>query len=708
MKFISFQKYLVTLFLFSVGFSTLAQEVLWEQTNGPITGTVTLIESSSAEVDLWCLANNRFYRSIDNGKSWNTTNLPNRDIATFTISENGDIYAAGIIYCTLDCFQSGIFYSDDKGESWQTIQIGLPGNTVSLFTTGAQGRVFAYTSDGLYYSDSGVDIWSEINLDSSRVWLRTLTSRDNGIVAGVTNKSTYLSLDNGQTWAKYPYLYPSINPSDLYINTLAIYNETILFGLDYTSLYRSTDSGQTWEELTLRITPDDFYNIQITEEGQVLVGTDIGAFASWDIGDSWSRIFPYNSIVYTFTQNHENELLVGTSDAVYRRKVDTNWVRSSEGIIENQVTELIRLKNGNLLAGTFYDGLFRTSDGGQNWEQLNFFVSTSFESIIEIPGGEVALGVIGYPGLYLSEDGLTKWSPVDLTNIGSLTHGADSTLFAGSVGRLTHGVYRSVDLGATWTEVGLESEEINELATDEFGIIYAGTLGNGVFRSEDNGETWEQTGLQGENIRALTTDSGELIFAGTITGSIFRSDDGGDNWENVYSAEKIVSDFGILSNGLIFAGTGSGVYISTDNGLSWQDYSAGLPEESYQISLQYDAQGYLYAGTWGDGVFRTVSPIVSSINGEQENIPMGFSLLQNYPNPFNSLTTISFNLPHTANIHLTIYDALGREVAIPASGKFSSGYHNIIWNAKQLSSGVYFYRLQAGDYWEIKRMILLK
>ncbi|MEJ2196280.1 MAG: T9SS type A sorting domain-containing protein, partial [Ignavibacteriaceae bacterium] len=657
----------------------------------------------SVEGELWCLANNRFYRSIDNGKSWNTTNLPYRDIATFTISENGSIYAASIIYCTLDCFQSGIFYSDDNGESWRTIQIGSPDNTVSLFTTGAQGHVFAYTSDGLYYSDSGANLWSKINLDSSRVWLRTLSSRDNGIVAGVTNNSTYLSLDNGQTWAKYPYSYPS----ELYINTLAIYNETILFGLDYTSLYRSVDSGQTWEELTLPIMPDDFYNIQITEEGQILVGTDIGAFASWDIGDSWSRIFPYNSIVYTFTLNHENELLVGTSDAVYRRKVDTDWVRSSQGIIENQVSELIRLSNGDLLAGTFYDGLFSTSDGGQNWEQLNFFVSTSFESIIEIPEGEVVLGIIGYPGLYLSKDGLTKWSPVGLKNIGSLTHGIDNTLFAGSVGRLRHGVYRSMDLGETWEEVGLASEEVNELVSDEFGIIYAGTLGNGVFRSEDNGETWEQTGLQGENIRALTTDSGELIFAGTITGSIFRSDDGGDNWENVYSAEKIVSDFGILSNGLIFAGTGSGVYLSEDNGFTWQDYSTGLPEDTYKISLTYDAEGYLYAGTWGDGVFRSIAPI-TSVKDEQDYLPTSFTLLQNYPNPFNSLTTISFNLPHTAEISLIIYDALGREVDIPVSGKYSSGYHRILWNAKYLSSGVYFYRLQAGDYWEIKRMILLK
>ena len=703
MKFLSLQKYLATLFLFSVGISTLAQDVLWEQTNGPITGTVTLIESSSVEGELWCLANNRFYKSIDNGTSWNTTNLPNRDIATFTISENGSIYAASIIYCTLDCFQSGIFYSDDNGESWQTIQIGSPDNTVSLFTTGAQGRVFAYTSNGLYYSDSGANIWSKINLDSSRVWLRTLSSRDNGIVAGVTNNSTYLSLDNGQTWAKYPYSYPS----ELYINTLAIYNDSTFLGADYWSLYRSTDNGQTWKSLILPNTPSDIYDIQVTEEGQILVGTDIGAFSSWDIGDTWSRVFPYEFEVYAFAPVSENELLVGTSDAVYRRKIDTTWIRSSQGIIENQVSELISLSTGNLIAGTFYDGLFSTSDRGQNWDEFNFPISSSIEAILEIPGGEVAVGIIGDPGLYLSQDVLTVWNPVGLKNIGSLTLGADNTLFAGAVGRHTHGIYRSSDHGETWAEVGLESEEVNELATDEFGIIYAGTLGNGVFRSEDNGETWEQTGLQGENIRALTTDSGELIFAGTITGSIFRSDDGGDNWENVYSAEKIVSDFGILSNGLIFAGTGSGVYLSEDNGFTWQDYSTGLPEDTYKISLTYDAEGYLYAGTWGDGVFRSIAPI-TSVKDEQDYLPTSFTLLQNYPNPFNSLTTISFNLPHTAEISLIIYDALGREVDIPVSGKYSSGYHRILWNAKYLSSGVYFYRLQAGDYWEIKRMILLK
>ena len=708
MKSTAFQIYFVVILLFSVEVSTLAQAPLWEQTSGPITGSVTLIKSSSSERDIWCLANERLYRSIDNGETWKLTNLPNHDIVSLAIRENEGIFAAGRIYCAGNCFQSGIYYSNDKGESWRTIQIGPSDNTVRLFTTGAQGRVFAYTMDGLYFSDSGADTWLKISIDSSNVGLRTFISRDNGIVAGVTNNSTFLSLDNGQTWINSPYLYPSEGPTELYINTLAIYNDSVLFGLDYSSLYRSTDRGQTWEKLLLPIGPDDIYNIQVTGEGQILVGTDLGAFSSWDIGNTWSSVFLNELVVYTFAYTSENELLAGTSDAVYRRQTDTTWISSSQGIIENSVSELISLRNGNILAGTFYDGLFSTSDGGQNWENLNFPVWAAIETIVEIPGEEVVLGITGYPGLYISDSNRTKWTSVSLTNIGSLTLGADNTLFAGAVGRVTHGIYRSMDLGESWTKVGLETEEVNELVTDEYGIIYAGTLGNGVFRSDDNGETWQQIGPQSKNIRALTSSHGKLIFAGTIDGYIFRSEDGGDNWENVYFAEAKVSDFMILPDGVIFAGTGRGVFRSLDNGFIWQNFSEGLPENSYQISLAYDAHGYLYAGTWGDGVFRSMAPVTTSIKEEHVNVPMVFTLSQNYPNPFNNLTTISFNLQHTSEVRLTIYDGLGREVAIPASGIYSSGSHTIIWNAKQFSSGVYLYRLQAGDYWETKRMVLLK
>jgi hypothetical protein len=88
--------------------------------------------------------------------------------------------------------------------------------------------------------------------------------------------------------------------------------------------------------------------------------------------------------------------------------------------------------------------------------------------------------------------------------------------------------------------------------------------------------------------------------------------------------------------------------------------------------------------------------------------PSSVSLLQNYPNPFNSATTITFTLPEPQNMRLTIYDLLGRQVRTLIDECTQAGAHAVIFDASDLSSGVYFYRLQAGDRSETKKMILLK
>jgi len=97
----------------------------------------------------------------------------------------------------------------------------------------------------------------------------------------------------------------------------------------------------------------------------------------------------------------------------------------------------------------------------------------------------------------------------------------------------------------------------------------------------------------------------------------------------------------------------------------------------------------------------------------KENLPNQFSLFQNYPNPFNPSTIISYELPRTGNVQIKIYDALGNEVKSLIDEIQSAGVHNILWNSmnnfdKRVSSGIYFYRVVAGDFVQTKKMILMK
>jgi hypothetical protein len=95
-------------------------------------------------------------------------------------------------------------------------------------------------------------------------------------------------------------------------------------------------------------------------------------------------------------------------------------------------------------------------------------------------------------------------------------------------------------------------------------------------------------------------------------------------------------------------------------------------------------------------------------NQPDSPIPTAFSLSQNYPNPFNPSTSISFDIPDQSYVTLKIYDLLGREVDNLVNEELNSGSYNIVWNAENLSSGVYFYNLVSGSFSETKKMVLLK
>jgi hypothetical protein len=116
----------------------------------------------------------------------------------------------------------------------------------------------------------------------------------------------------------------------------------------------------------------------------------------------------------------------------------------------------------------------------------------------------------------------------------------------------------------------------------------------------------------------------------------------------------------------------------------------------------------LFAGTKEGKIFK-ISFRPTSIDKE-EALPTEFNLLQNYPNPFNPETIITYQLPVASRVTLKLYDILGREVITLVNESQSAGTHRVKFNAvtERLASGVYFYRIIAGNYISTKKMMLLK
>jgi hypothetical protein len=150
-----------------------------------------------------------------------------------------------------------------------------------------------------------------------------------------------------------------------------------------------------------------------------------------------------------------------------------------------------------------------------------------------------------------------------------------------------------------------------------------------------------------------------------------------------------------------------GLYKSTNDGVSWDSVSGTLNTTSNYIT----ASAIASFSKWS--LFSTTNPptAVEEPGSEQTNIaaPRVFALSQNYPNPFNPITTIQFTLKEDGFVSLKVYDILGRDVKTLVNGELKAGiYHRISFNASELSSGIYIYRLAARNNALIKKLVLMK
>jgi hypothetical protein len=166
----------------------------------------------------------------------------------------------------------------------------------------------------------------------------------------------------------------------------------------------------------------------------------------------------------------------------------------------------------------------------------------------------------------------------------------------------------------------------------------------------------------------------------------------------------------------LFAGTEGGVFLSSNRGGDWTPINAGLVTQNIRslTASSLDNGGTLvFAGTTSDGVWRLQLPGNTTSTGDEHGaIPVQFRLEQNYPNPFNPSTTIQYTITggvgtlHEAS--LQVFDVLGRRVATLVDGPVAPGTHSVKFDASRLSSGVYFYRLQAGSFVHTRMMTMVK
>ncbi len=212
---------------------------------------------------------------------------------------------------------------------------------------------------------------------------------------------------------------------------------------------------------------------------------------------------------------------------------------------------------------------------------------------------------------------------------------------------------------------------------------------------------------------AIDNDGNKWI--GTWDGGLAKFD--GVNWFVYNTSNSGLPDDWVLSiaidqQGNKWIGTNGG--LAKFDGLNWTVYkswNSGLPT-NLVYSIAIDEYGNKWIGTDGGlGVYREGGVVIIPVKVEEKysnEIPSRFALYQNYPNPFNPGTTIEFDLPERSSVKLIVYDVLGGEVEKLVDEELDAGRYRVNFDASNLSSGVYFYVLDAGKFKMTKKMVLVK
>ena len=717
-------KYLNSLFLYSclVGYFCLNSHLYAQDFWIPISshggiygGHVTTLAVDSQET-LYAATWGGIYRSTDGSLSWVSVGFEDRVFWDIVVMENNDVYAAS---------SSAVYYSTDKGNSWTERNIPYS-KGAEAFTISPDGRLYAGTINGPYVLNSTTGSWEK------RVGSGAIV-RDHGTMkiavdsAGTIYSATgldqevgglYRSNDSGNTWL-------DITPPSgtRVVKVLKIDPKGRLWAGTGRGLYFSENKGSSWERVNgLPITK--YKSIGFAPDGTIYAGDKNNFYVSINDGQQWNRIL--NKLVFDVEFFADGTVFIATNKGVfYSKNKGQSWVEGNFGMNNSFVFDIDFNTEGNLYIASNV-GLYKSSDEGISFNlELEEYggKDINVRAILMTENGDIFVGTC-YNGIFYKKAGSTSWKNAhaygDLTDI--IEH-PSGVLFAGT---WTNGLYRSDDNGQSWQKTTLPKylSARKLLVAADSGLFVGALKSNedpwfkGYYYSKDTGETWTRTVFKeyygsGQDIKAMLRHPNNDLYIGTALG-IYQSKNNGENWDKIYPVGT--ASFAVANDGQIFAGTGSGVLNSADNGNTWKYLeSTGLINKRISC-IKVSPSGYLYVGTIGTGasvgggIFRSANKVVllSNVKPEREISPFRFTLEQNYPNPFNPSTTIEFSIAQPGQVKLTVFDILGRKVRTLLDEIKPAGHHKLYFDGSGLSSGVYYYKLQFGNFAKTRKFLFIK
>ncbi len=389
----------------------------------------------------------------------------------------------------------------------------------------------------------------------------------------------------------------------------------------------------------------------------------------------------------------------------------------------NSTFQLLNLQfldiNTGYITGQY--GILKTTDGGNNWTNINsnsgsgYYAIHFLNSYTGYVGGHYGSSngrilkttnggqnwIIQQTGLY--DEGVYTVFAIDTNTV------IIGENFSGSNGD----IYKSTNGGQNWVNVYFDAYK--GIYCIKFVNALTGfACGTSFLRTNDGGNTWN------EIVIPFTFYKYSLCFLNENTGyiagvnTIAKTTNGGYNWSVQLSNPNayLHSISFVNANTGMSVGNNGMILRTTNGGVNWLDISR--PVFDYLGGIQMlnadtvFCAGWVYDSTYRSLFLKSYSGGFTDINTISVEIPSKYLLSQNYPNPFNQTSIFKFQCSMKGHVNVSVYDVTGREVRTLVNETLQPGTYEVRFDGSELNSGVYFVRMTAGDFSETRKTVLLK
>jgi hypothetical protein len=457
------------------------------------------------------------------------------------------------------------------------------------------------------------------------------------------------------------------------------FEEFVYAGSPTGNIYRTSDRGDTWENLGA---PEPYKVKAFASTKEYLfAGLESGIFKFNTNDKTWDKVSFRNtkSLIYWHYPGDTVSCIISAGNAgIYITTDDGNtW----NPLYTSGPIETVAGKPGGVLAAYHNNTIYRSIDSGVTWD-IALGTPPTFGSVLTVavsPDNDI-LNVF-YNNLRRSTNGGTTWLFTPAPTYGYIITDVKSRYYIYNY--VSGLIYNSVNKGERWYsyDIGISLGPVRDLYIDDSGFGYVSVNGNNIYRTIYNCFAPPRCSLIAPTIREVNAPLQLSLHWGasyTAEGYFYQV---GESPE--------MEDSTILFSGVVSDTTVTVGPLESDKYYWWRAYAFN----SYGRTQ--------WSETWK---FKT-----TSISSAENRKDLEYKLYHNYPNPFNPSTRIKYSVAENSYVQIKIYDTIGNEVIVLADEQKSPGIYEAEWlPGKNISSGLYIYKITAGKFNAVGKMMFLK